>query len=129
MKHLGLVFALLLAGAGASAATPKSPAALNGVAGRLAKQTGVYHAAPGAKTPSFLADPSWPQPLPHNWILGQIGGLYVDSHDHVWVYNRPRTLTDDEAGLEGPVAGAVTAKGEQADGVYLGMGEFEEEPF
>ncbi len=101
MKRLGLVLTLVLAAAAASAATPakKSPAA--GVAERLVKQTGVYHAAPGAKTPGFLADPTWPQPLPHNWILGQIGGLYVDRHDHVWVYNRPRTLTNDEAGLEG----------------------------
>ena len=74
--------------------------------GTLAKKTGVYHASSTGKTPGFVVDPSWPQPLPNNWLLGQIGGLYVDPHDHIWVYNRPRTMTTDEAGLEGPVAGA-----------------------
>src|ERR1700722_9153868 len=72
---------------------------------RLSRKTGVYNASSTGKTPSFVVDPSWPQPLPHNWLLGQIGGLYVDQHDHVWVYNRPRTMSTDEAGLEGPLPG------------------------
>src|ERR1700756_3947170 len=71
----------------------------------LLKQTGVYDKSKSGKSPDFVVDPAWPRPLPHNWLLGQIGGLYVDQHDHVWVYNRPRTLTTDEAGLEGPVPG------------------------
>ena len=49
-------------------------------------------------TPRFTVDASWPKPLPHNWILGQIGGIAVGPDDHVWVYQRPRTLTDDERG-------------------------------
>jgi hypothetical protein len=48
--------------------------------------------------PEFRVDPYWPKPLPNNWILGQIGGIATDRHDHVWVYQRPRTLTDDEKG-------------------------------
>jgi hypothetical protein len=48
--------------------------------------------------PQFRVDPFWPKPLPNNWILGQIGGIATDRHDHVWVYQRPRTLTDDEKG-------------------------------
>ena len=48
--------------------------------------------------PHFQVDASWPKELPNNWILGQIGGIAVDSHDHIWVYQRPRTLTDDERG-------------------------------
>jgi DNA-binding beta-propeller fold protein YncE len=71
---------------------------------RLFKQTGVYNASRTGKTPGFVNDPSWPQRLPNNWILGQIGGMYVDKHDHVWVYNRPRSLTTEEAGLETGVA-------------------------
>jgi DNA-binding beta-propeller fold protein YncE len=71
----------------------------------LLKKTGVYNASATGKTPSFVVDPAWPQPLPNNWLLGQIGGLYVDQHDHVWVYNRPRTMSTDEAGLEGPLPG------------------------
>ena len=50
---------------------------------RLFKKSGVYNASSTGKTPGFVVDPSWPQPLPNNWLLGQIGGLYVDQHDHV----------------------------------------------
>ena len=59
---------------------------------RLIEKSGVYNASSTGKTPGFVVDPSWPQPLPNNWILGQIGGLYVDRHDHIWAYNRPRTM-------------------------------------
>ncbi|MGH8676914.1 MAG: hypothetical protein ACREUQ_01005 [Burkholderiales bacterium] len=48
--------------------------------------------------PAFRVDPFWPKPLPNNWLFGQIGGIAVDRHDHVWVLQRPRTLTDDERG-------------------------------
>src|SRR5580658_6162476 len=89
----------------------------NGSLDRLAKKTGVYNASASGKTPNFVVDPSWPQPLPNNWLLGQIGGLYVDQHDHVWVYNRPRTMSTDEAGLEGPVPGAKNEKGQPVNGL------------
>lgn len=46
--------------------------------------------------PRFGVDPAWPKPLPNDWILGEIGGLAVDARDHIWVYQRPRSLTDDE---------------------------------
>ncbi|GJD61628.1 hypothetical protein [Methylobacterium frigidaeris] len=46
--------------------------------------------------PTFRVDPSWPKPLPNNWIMGQAAGVAVDAEDHVWVIQRPRTLTDDE---------------------------------
>ena len=49
-------------------------------------------------TPQFAVDPYWPKPLPNNWLLGEIGGIAVDSRDHIWVYQRPRSLTDDEKG-------------------------------
>jgi len=48
--------------------------------------------------PRFAVDPDWPKPLPNRWILGQIGGIAVGPEDHVWVYQRPRTLTEDERG-------------------------------
>ena len=54
--------------------------------------------AAAADTPEFRVDPFWPKPLPNHWILGQIGGIATDRHDHVWVFQRPRTLTDDEKG-------------------------------
>src|SRR5246127_1556482 len=48
--------------------------------------------------PQFQVDPFWPKPLPNNWILGQVSGIAVDAQDHVWIIQRPRTLTDDEKG-------------------------------
>jgi 6-phosphogluconolactonase (cycloisomerase 2 family) len=51
-----------------------------------------------ADPPQFQVDPFWPKPLPNNWLFGQIGGLAVDSNDHVWVLQRPRSLTEDERG-------------------------------
>src|SRR5947207_2218623 len=59
------------------------------------------HPAPGGFAPSFVPDPGWPKPLPHNWIIGDIGGLTVDSHDNVWVFHRPRSLTTTDAGAQG----------------------------
>lgn len=46
--------------------------------------------------PKFQVDPSWPKTLPNNWIMGQASGVAVDAQDHIWVIQRPRTLTDDE---------------------------------
>src|SRR5215475_11549777 len=47
--------------------------------------------------PTYKVDPSWPKQLPKNWILGQVGGMAVDKDDHIWVFQRPRSLTADEA--------------------------------
>ena len=51
-----------------------------------------------AANPAFKVDPFWPKPLPNNWIVGQVGGMSVDAHDNIWVFQRPRSLTDDEKG-------------------------------
>ena len=58
-------------------------------------------AGPSAGTgaaPRFRVDPSWPRPLPNHWILGQVSGIATDANDHVWVLQRPASLTDDEKG-------------------------------
>jgi hypothetical protein len=52
-----------------------------------------------AKPPNYVVDPSWPKQLPNNWLIGQVAGLAVDRNDHIWVLQRPRSLTADEAGL------------------------------
>ena len=52
----------------------------------------------GQNPPTYRVDPAWPKELPHNWIIGQVGGLTVDSHNHIWVLHRPRTCTPDELG-------------------------------
>lgn len=64
-------------------------------------------ATPGfsKEVPSFKVDPSWPKTLPHNWIMGQAAGVAVDAHEHIWVIQRPASLTDDEkaASLDPPM--------------------------
>ena len=48
--------------------------------------------------PVFEVDPFWPKPLPNNWLMGQAAGVAVDRRDHVWVVQRPKSLTEDERG-------------------------------
>jgi DNA-binding beta-propeller fold protein YncE len=48
--------------------------------------------------PRYRVDPFWPQELPNNWIIGQVGGLAVDREDHIWVLQRPASNTVDEIG-------------------------------
>ncbi len=108
---------LALAGLGAAADSETQILKKSGAIDRLFKQSGVYKTSKTGKTPSFVNDPAWPQPLPHNWLLGAIGGLYVDQHDHVWVYNRPRSLMNEEAGLELPVSGATNENGQPINGL------------
>jgi hypothetical protein len=52
----------------------------------------------GGNAPHYQVDASWPKPLPNNCLIGQVGGIAVDKHDHIWVNQRPRSLTDDEKG-------------------------------
>ena len=40
--------------------------------------------------PQFEPDPLWSQALPNRWATGQVGGIAVDSHDHVWIFIVPR---------------------------------------
>lgn len=60
-------------------------------------------ASPASKgsAPSFVLDPAWPKPLPHHWMIGDVGGIFVDRHDHIWVYHRPRSLSSTDSGVLG----------------------------
>ncbi len=55
-------------------------------------------ASGGHRAPRFRVDPDWPKPLPNQWLVGQVCGIAVDRHDTIWIVQRPRTLTADEAG-------------------------------
>ena len=46
--------------------------------------------------PEFEVDPFWPKPLPNQWIIGSVAGIYVDAQDHVWINHRPGSLTERE---------------------------------
>lgn len=49
-------------------------------------------------SPSFSVDASWPT-LPDTWIIGQVSGLSVDRHDHIWILQRPNSLGKFDIGL------------------------------
>ena len=61
---------------------------------------------PLAEVPKFQVDPFWPKPLPNNWAIGQVAGVAVDERDHVWIIQRPRSLTRGEklAAAKPPIA-------------------------
>ena len=52
--------------------------------------------ARNAKVPLFEPDPLWSQALPNNWATGAVGGVAVDSHDNVWVFQRPASIPEGE---------------------------------
>ena len=82
---------------------------------RLAERSEPRLAA-GVEAPGFVVDPSWPKPLPNNWRIGQVGGLAVDSHDNIWVYHRPRSLSSS-------ASSGLGVAGENEDGVPVdGLG-------
>ncbi len=38
--------------------------------------------------PKYEVDRSWPKPFPDRWVIGGLGGVCVDLHDHVFLLNR-----------------------------------------
>ncbi|MEO8098141.1 MAG: hypothetical protein ABI811_10605 [Acidobacteriota bacterium] len=50
----------------------------------------------GLQAPAFEVDPLWPQPLPNNWVVGNIIGVSVDAQDNVWIIHRKDTLEPKE---------------------------------
>ena len=50
---------------------------------------------PARDVPAFRVDPSWPK-IPANWQFGQVASVSVDAQDHVWVLQRPGTLSPEE---------------------------------
>ena len=49
-----------------------------------------------SSTLKYEVDPTWPRPLPGNWVVGQVSGVCVDGQDHVFIVNR-NDMTDKEA--------------------------------
>jgi sugar lactone lactonase YvrE len=61
-----------------------------------AAQPAARQAKPAANVPVFKVDPTWPQEMPNNWIMGAVTGVFVDAKQHVWVAHLPETLTEEE---------------------------------
>jgi DNA-binding beta-propeller fold protein YncE len=51
--------------------------------------------------PTFHVDPAWPR-IPNNWQFGQVASVAIDADDHVWVLQRPGTLTPQEKSRAAP---------------------------
>jgi hypothetical protein len=51
--------------------------------------------------PRYEVDPSWPKPLPDRWVTGEMGGVCVDSQDHVFIAQR----VSDVGGMDGHLEG------------------------
>ena len=66
------------------------------VGGALALLLGISLSAQNraAQVPMFEPDPLWAQALPNKWATGAVGGIAVDSHDNVWVFQRPATIPE-----------------------------------
>jgi len=74
------------------------PAGANGSGQRTVHSATTESAATEQTFPQFLVDPFWPKPLPNDWILGQVAGIDVDAEDHVWIVQRPGSLSAREIG-------------------------------
>lgn len=60
--------------------------------------TVLFSAVPVAaqQIPQFEVDPLWPKlPLGDNWLTGGLGGMCLDSRDHVFILNRQNVVADD----------------------------------
>lgn len=93
---------------------------------------GAADAATALPVPSYHVDPSWPKlPLPHNWILGSVGGVWVDKQDHIWILHRPQELGPSEIGaaLHPPrsvccIPAPMVIEFDQAGNVLRAWGEY-----
>lgn len=97
-KILGMLLAIV---GGASAAHAQNTAV------EALRKAGVLerlHGYEGKGAPGFVHDPAWPQPLPHHWVIGDIGGIAVDKHDRIWVLQRPRSVSSTDSGMQGAAA-------------------------
>ena len=55
----------------------------------------------------WSVDTSFPQKLPENWLFGEVSGVAVDKYDQIWIYQRPKTLTENEKLLGNPAPSVV----------------------
>lgn len=74
--------------------------------------------------PQYQVDPLWPQlPLGDNWLTGGLGGMCIDSRDHVFILNRQNVVVDD---LDGAVLAPPVIEIDPAGNVVRGWGDAEQ---
>lgn len=52
------------------------------------------------EAPRFEVDPTFPKPLPNNWLIGTAIGVGVDSRNHIWIVHRPDSLSANETAAD-----------------------------
>ena len=60
--------------------------------------------------PKFRAEGSWPK-LPSKWIMAIVSSTWIDEHDHLWVLQRPNTLSAEEKPKAAPPVLEFDAEG------------------
>src|SRR5258708_31168623 len=50
--------------------------------------------------PQFQLDTSWPKPLPNHWQLGPVTGVFVDTHDRIWINSQSDKLNRYDLALK-----------------------------
>ena len=68
-------------------------------------------AAADIQVPTYELDPSFPQPLPNNWTLGETWGVTVDSRDHIWVSHNSDSQSNNPPGQVGDIYQVVGKEG------------------
>jgi DNA-binding beta-propeller fold protein YncE len=86
----------------------RTPALILGVLA-VAIVTAFTALAQTPSVPKFAVDPSWPKPLPNNWVIGQVAGVAVDARDHIWILHRPATLAGGRGANAAPPKPGVPA--------------------
>jgi hypothetical protein len=50
--------------------------------------------------PEYRVDADWPKPLPNNWIIQSVTGVFADPEDNIWILHNPEGIAGDEADAE-----------------------------
>src|SRR5262245_15197980 len=78
-------------------------------------------AAADGSMPVFEVDTAWPV-VPNNWVIGNVSSVAVDSRDHVWVLQRPKSVPENLRNRAAPPVLEFDATGKFVQG-WGGDGE------
>jgi DNA-binding beta-propeller fold protein YncE len=67
------------------------------------------------EVPKFHAEGSWAK-LPSQWIMALVSSTWIDDQDHLWVLQRPGTLSDDEKPRAAPPVLEFDSQGDFVQG-------------
>ena len=70
-------------------------AVLCGIVAMIASGSLAQTGAAVTQIPKFRAEGSWPK-LPDKWIMAIVSSTAIDEQDHLWVLQRPNTLSPEE---------------------------------